>query len=75
MDELKSYIAQRETTLHQVQECLTMVTFEKQEAFMAAMKAGSQMEDQNNHTMKKNTRYKKCLFKLNKRIVIINRIY
>jgi hypothetical protein len=39
VDELESYIAQRKITLHQAQECLAMVIFEKQEAFMAAMKA------------------------------------
>jgi len=39
VDELESYIAQRETTLCQIQNCLAMETFEKKEAFMAAVKA------------------------------------
>jgi hypothetical protein len=39
VDELESHIAHSKTTLRQVQECFAMVTFEKQEAFMAAMKA------------------------------------
>jgi len=44
VDELESYIAQKEITLRQAQECLAMVTFEKQEAFMVAMKVCNQME-------------------------------
>jgi len=39
VDVLESYIAQRKITLCQAQECLAMVTFEKQEVFMATMKA------------------------------------
>jgi hypothetical protein len=39
VDELESYNAHKETALHQAQECLAMVTFEKQKAFMATMKA------------------------------------
>jgi hypothetical protein len=49
VDELETYITANETTLCQAQECLGIVTFEKQEAFMVAMKTRSQMEDRNNH--------------------------
>jgi hypothetical protein len=49
VDELERYIAYSEITLYQAQECLEMIIFEKQKAFMATMKARNQMEDQNNH--------------------------
>jgi len=38
VDELESYIVESETTLCQTLEYMGMVTFEKQEAFMATMK-------------------------------------
>jgi hypothetical protein len=75
VDELESYIAQRKITLHQAQECLAMVIFEKHEAFMAAMKPILSWRIETITTMEKSRHYKKCLFKLNKRIVRINRVY
>jgi hypothetical protein len=38
VDELESYNVENDTTLRQAPECMGMVTFEKQEAFMVAMK-------------------------------------
>jgi hypothetical protein len=76
VDELESYIAKNETTLRQAPEYMGMVTYEKQEAFMAAMKTYSQMEDQNNHHHEKEQALQKnCLFKLNKKIMKINKVY
>jgi hypothetical protein len=75
VDELESYIAYNETTSHQVQECLAMVTFECQRLSWLPWKPIVRWRIETITTMKKSTHYKKCLFKLNKMIMKTNRVY